>query len=1189
MQLTDDAAEAVTEDRSAPQRLRKRRTRKGKSPAGPVPLHKRSSSHFQPSERDRGDDAFEEGRVRVEIEGARARAQVEDTERESYRVGVDWSRVGARRLHTFCECSRFAGGELCRHIWATLLALAETGPENQPAGKDRLGLRKDRAASWEDLGVSGERNEVRAFHGADPVRPETQAHLARTSRSSAASGRRRTAATSWRSQLTSVRDELGSGAFPAAIAASLPQRAAPLTHFFINTAASNGSSSLVLDIFSSPASASGKKGKIKRTALEPHRLEAMLLPRNSGNGSAAEPSQSLALVTELPADSPRRKTKSRRGPKKPAGIRRLRLPQQLYDSVLPHLCSQGALGWWDGRVQNNLHPLWWDAGTAWRLALYLDIHKDGSTRLRGRLERESETVPLSDPVLVLAPGGQNANGFPASEGSGPALVVFAESIGRLDLKPARDLPWLNLLREAGEIVIPMKDVEEALTELMAMPALPRLDIPDALDLAEEASPPQPHLVLEPAAGSARINPPLEAELAFEYGALRISAEDARSSVVDWEERTLLRRDLEREHAALVRLLELGFQPVQAAQGDVQALELAPRDLPGVIEPLLTEGWAVEVQGRTVSPPSPPALRVESGIDWFDLSGQVEFAGDQLELADVLQAVSRGDRFIELRDGSRGLLPESWMETYGSLAELASSPTEDGLRFLPSQALIVDALLTAMPPADVDAAFTRLREKLASFEKIKPKKEPRGFGGTLRGYQRQGLGWLGFLREFGLGGVLADDMGLGKTVQVLALIQTYRTPSKTTKLPFLVVAPRSVVYNWIDEASRFTPKIVVAEYRGPDREKLRERFNELDVVVTTYGTLRRDIGFLATVEFDTVILDEAQAIKNPGSQTAKASRLLNARHRLALTGTPIENHLGELGSLFTFLNPGLLGRLPRLEALNGGRAPSKPELEHIAQDTRPFILRRTKAQVLPDLPPKTEQTLLCNLHPEQRKLYNKVRASYQANLLEQVEAKGVAGSAIQVLAALLRLRQIACHPALVDPEWEDAGSAKLDALFEQVSEVLDEGHKVLVFSQFTKLLGFVKKRLDEDSITYAYLDGQTRNRGEVVERFQTDPDCNLFLVSLKAGGTGLNLTAAGYVFLLDPWWNPAVEAQAIDRTHRIGQTQPVFAYRMIAEDTVEEKILELQRSKRKLADAILEGGEGQSLKDLTADDLKMLLS
>jgi superfamily II DNA or RNA helicase len=807
-------------------------------------------------------------------------------------------------------------------------------------------------------------------------------------------------------------------------------------------------------------------------------------------------------------------------------------------------------------------------------------------RLSGALERNGESVPLSDPALILPSSQSGADSAPKD--ASRALVVFAETIGRLDLDPRSDLPWLTLLRGLGELVIPEKEVAQALSELLDLPALPRLEIPEELGLSEEASPPEPRLTLEPAPTPAGLHAPFVADLSFDYGPLRVRAEDSRAAILDSQKGTLSRRDLDREHAALVRLLELGLTAVEAAGGGVQALELDPRKLPAVLEPLLAEGWSVEVQGRSVRPPGPPKLRIESGVDWFDLGGQVDFAGNRLELAKVLDAVGRGDRFIQLDDGSQGLLPASWMETYDSLAKAARESTDTGLRFLASQALIVDALLTAMPPADVDSAFAKLRQKLSSFDRIKPKKEPRGFAGTLRPYQRQGLGWLNFLHEFGFGGVLADDMGLGKTVQVLALLSTYRAPSKTSKLPYLVVAPRSVVYNWIDEAARFTPKLRVVEYRGAGREELRERFNEFDLIVTTYGTLRRDIDYLATVEFDTVILDEAQAIKNPASQTAKASRLLVARHRLALTGTPIENHLGELGSIFEFLNPGLLGRLPRLEVLTAARAPSKRELAQLADDLRPFILRRTKAQVLPDLPPKTEQVLFCDMRKEQRELYEGLRAGYQVSLLEQVETHGVPGSAIQVLEALLRLRQVACHPGLVDASWEEAGSAKLETLFDHVSEVLEEGHKVLVFSQFTSLLAYVRRHLDEQGQPYAYLDGKTRNRGEIVERFQNDPACNLFLLSLKAGGVGLNLTAADYVFLLDPWWNPAVEAQAIDRTHRIGQTQAVFAYRLIARDTVEEKLLELQRAKRDLADAILDG-EGQSLRDLTAEDLRLLLS
>ena len=1158
---------------------RRQTTGKGRSGASataknPVPLYKRSRSHFDPNERKRGAELFRSEAVALALDGTRGRAAVEDDNSGPYRVGLDWSRISNRRLHCFCECSRFHRGKLCSHIWAALLAHAESGVENQLPGKDRLGLRKDRATVWQDLLSQSTEDSGLA------VAP-TAARRVRAIRGRGAAAGARTSPTSWRSQVASIRDDSRQQPGLLSAASSVTPLPPLAFRFYINTAASMRSGGLVMDVFGQKQSASGALGKPRRVGIDPERLEELLLPPGSGANGHGRNGTSLAFITEISGSTV--KGKGRRGRAgSPRGIRRLILPRRLYDTVLPYLCAKGSLGWWDGHTQSKLYPLSWDAGASWRLVLQLEMKPAGSARMKGTLARNGDVVPLSEPRLILA-GRKSPSGVP-----GPALVVFAETIGRLSLDPQRDLPWLKLLRSTGGMVIPKSDVEDALMELMELPTLPELDLPSELDLEIQGDAPSPRLQLEPSAASSRISSPLLAELSFDYGDLTVAAQDTRSSIVDWEARTLVRRDLDTEHAALVRLLELGVRGVESPQGHVHALEVRQQELPAVIEPLLREGWTVQVEGRSVSPPSPPALRVESGIDWFDLSGQVEFGGDQLDLTEILAAVSRGDRFIELNDGSRGLLPEAWMETYGSLAELAGSTTDDGLRFQPSQALIVDALLTAMPPADVDAEFARLRERLESFSRIRPKKEPRGFGGTLRSYQRDGLGWLSFLREFGLGGVLADDMGLGKTVQVLALIQAYRARGKSSGLPFLVVAPRSVVYNWIDEASRFTPNLKAVEYRGIEREALQEKIGEFDIVVTTYATLRMDIGFLATVEFDTVILDEAQAIKNAASQTAKASRLVVARHRLALTGTPIENHLRELGSIFEFLNPGMLGRLPRLEVLNGSRAPSQKELEAVAADIRPFVLRRTKAQVLPDLPPRTEQVLLTELLEPQRELYDQLRATYHDKLLEQVEQKGVAGSAIQVLEALLRLRQVACHPGLVNPDWEEAGSAKLETLFEQVEEVLDEGHKALVFSQFTTLLSYVRKRLDAEGVPYAYLDGQTRNRDEVVERFQTDPECNLFLISLKAGGVGLNLTAAGYVFLLDPWWNPAVEAQAIDRAHRIGQTQPVFAYKMIAQDTVEEKLLELQAAKTKLADAILEG-EGQSLKDLTAEDLKMLLS
>jgi SNF2 family DNA or RNA helicase len=362
-----------------------------------------------------------------------------------------------------------------------------------------------------------------------------------------------------------------------------------------------------------------------------------------------------------------------------------------------------------------------------------------------------------------------------------------------------------------------------------------------------------------------------------------------------------------------------------------------------------------------------------------------------------------------------------------------------------------------------------------------------------------------------------------------------------------------------------------------------------VILTTYGTLRRDILSLKDLEFDYVILDEAQAIKNADTESSKAARLLRGRYRLGLSGTPVENHLGELWSLFEFLNPGMLGAASVFKVAGSTwRNPPEDTRRLLAQALRPFILRRTKQQVAQELPPKSEQTIYCEMETAQRKLYDELRQHYRESLLKRIETDGLAKSKIQVLEALLRLRQAACHPALLDPERIGDPSAKLEALLAQLREVLDEGHKALVFSQFTSLLKIVRERLNESGIVYEYLDGATRDRQSRVERFQTDRSCGIFLISLKAGGVGLNLTAAEYVFILDPWWNPAVEAQAVDRTHRIGQQRPVFAYRLIARDTVEEKILELQNSKRDLAAEII-GAESSVIRKLKPEDLALLLS
>jgi SNF2 family DNA or RNA helicase len=459
-------------------------------------------------------------------------------------------------------------------------------------------------------------------------------------------------------------------------------------------------------------------------------------------------------------------------------------------------------------------------------------------------------------------------------------------------------------------------------------------------------------------------------------------------------------------------------------------------------------------------------------------------------------------------------------------------------------------------------------------------------GRLRDYQRDALGWFAFLRRFGFGGCLADDMGLGKTVMVLAWLDRLRA-RREAGAPSLVVVPRSVVFNWIEEALRFAPRLRVLDFSGAGRQTTG--LDDYDLVLTTYGTLRRDALLLKDVEFEYVILDEAQTIKNSATASAKAARLLRAKHRLALSGTPIENHLGELWSLFEFLNPGLLGSSTAFSRHGVTAARRDPEaMEVLSRGVRPFILRRTKAQVAPELPQRSELTIKCELGAAQRELYDELRDHYRSSLLGRIAREGVQKSKMQILEALLRLRQAACHPGLVDPRRTHSASAKFDALLPQLLEVREEGHKCLVFSQFTTLLGLLRERLDAEPITYEYLDGRTRDRQARVDRFQQDPACGLFLISLKAGGLGLNLTAAEYVFLLDPWWNPAVEAQAIDRAHRIGQTRHVFAYRLLASNTVEDKIAELQASKRDLADAILQADSGL-LRSLSREDVEVLLS
>ena len=550
-----------------------------------------------------------------------------------------------------------------------------------------------------------------------------------------------------------------------------------------------------------------------------------------------------------------------------------------------------------------------------------------------------------------------------------------------------------------------------------------------------------------------------------------------------------------------------------------------------------------------------------------------FAGS-VSAAAVLSAWQDGLGLVPLNGGGFAPLPEAWLAKHGQeLASLLAARAGDGrvaTHALPTLGRFCEDLDQPPPPG-----LDRLAPLAETFERLPAAPLPRDLAATLRPYQQIGVNWLSFLRSVGLGGVLADDMGLGKTVEAMCVFD-----KKT-----LVVCPTSVLPNWRAELARFRPSLSVAVYHGPSR-KLDDG---ADVTLTTYAILRLDGEELARRHFDAVVIDEAQAIKNPDSQVARAAFALNADFRLAMTGTPVENRLDELWSLMHFANRGLLGGRRDFDADTARPiADGVPgAAQSLRQRIRPFVLRRRKAEVAPELPPRCEATIKIDLNERERGIYDAVRAATQSDLVAAVGASGTGKlDVMKALEALLRLRQAACHPGLL-PGQTAATSSKVEALVDALVNAAEDGHKALVFSQWTSLLDLIEPALKQIGIAFTRLDGSTRDRAAVVEAFQGDGGPPVMLISLKAGGTGLNLTAADHVFLCDPWWNPAVEDQAADRAHRIGQERPVMIYRMVATDTVEERILDLQQRKRAIGEAAL--GDAAAAASLTRDDLLALLA
>lgn len=584
------------------------------------------------------------------------------------------------------------------------------------------------------------------------------------------------------------------------------------------------------------------------------------------------------------------------------------------------------------------------------------------------------------------------------------------------------------------------------------------------------------------------------------------------------------------------------------------------------------------------------IHVSNSVDWFDANVELVFDNQKIGIKEIQKALAARQSFVQLDDGSLGILPDEWIKRYALLFKVGEGKN-NRLRLSKFHLSVIDELYENRDDEEVSFDLDEKFEKLRNFKSIPETAIPEGIAGTLRPYQVSGFQWLHYLNEVGWGGILADDMGLGKTVQALSMLNYVK--QETKELSALVVCPTTLIYNWENEIKKFTPSLTFSIHHGNTRTRTPASLLESNVIITTYGTLRSDIQMLMKINFDYVILDESQAIKNPFSKVTRAAGLLNAKNRVCMSGTPLQNNTFDIYAQMNFLNPGLLGSVEFFRnefSIPIDKLGQAEQKDHLRKLLYPFILRRTKEQVAKDLPEKTETILFCEMEEKQRSIYESYRHAYRSKILGIIDDQGVGKSQLTILQGLMKLRQICDSPAILNEDEKYPNeSIKLEELVREITENIGE-HKALVFSQFLGMLALIRERLKENNIDFEYFDGSTLplDREKAIKNFQNNENCRVFLISLKAGGVGLNLTAADYVYIVDPWWNPAVEQQAIDRTHRIGQTKNIFAYRMICKDTIEDKIIQLQDRKRILAKELI--ADDQSfVKGLTKADVEYLFN
>ena len=894
------------------------------------------------------------------------------------------------------------------------------------------------------------------------------------------------------------------------------------------------------------------------------------------------------------------------------------------------LCIEGK--WRQGRVPLNALP----TGAAFALSEKDSALLDAIEKLSGGeapAMLSLNAAQLAELLLKLAGHtgvtfGRAQNAVISDEPLRPAVRAALEASGEIVLRMSEALPaggthvgsaWIF----SGQKLQPL-GIPESLEKLIEAPLrIPRTRVPQFLnldwpelvagcDLEADFTPED--FTLESARPRFKLNlagslTMLQAKLDCFYNTTAVTPGVAGKNEALWlaDPYSLTHygtRNFDAERAAVARLLNQAFTGPDAKgffqiKGQNAVLNFFAREYPR-----LQKEWDVTLEERLERTTQKDLERIEprfeitsSGEQWFELNISYETGGGRGEPvapADIQRLLLSGQSHTRLKNGKFALVDTGAVEELQEvLLDCAPRQHSDGYRIGNVQAGFLDNTLRVQNGWQVQAPATWTQPAAQQRGEVKLGAPPLGELETvLRPYQKDGVAWLHFLRSNSFGGILADEMGLGKTLQVLALLNALRSSGSATK-PSLVVCPTSLVFNWAAEAAKFTPALRVLALHGSQRRELFPQIAQHHLVITSYALLRRDAENYRGTEFDTVVLDEAQHIKNRQTQNAQAVKAIHAQHRLVLTGTPIENSVLDLWSVFDFLMPGYLGNAQDFRERYEQpivRDKNVAVQNRLARRLRPFMLRRLKREVAADLPEKIEQVSYCELNESQRAIYQQVLDASRREILSAVDANGSAKSRMVVLTALLRLRQICCDLRLLEALGDKAPetSGKLEMFDELLEEVLDGGHRVLVFSQFTTMLALLRERLTASGIEFSYLDGSTKDRAQVVEKFQRDARIPVFLISLKAGGTGLNLTGADTVIHFDPWWNPAVEAQATDRAHRIGQKNVVTSYKLITRGTVEEKILNLQNRKRTLTQGLL-GGEEQLVESLTWDEINDLLA